>query len=57
VPLPALDGGRLLFVLIEGIRRKPINQRFAQMANQFGFIALLLLMAIITYKDILKLFN
>ncbi|MBI2474396.1 MAG: site-2 protease family protein [Candidatus Taylorbacteria bacterium] len=57
LPLPALDGGRLLFVTIESIRRKPINQRFAHMSNQIGLIALLLLMAVITYKDIIKLFK
>lgn len=55
VPFPALDGGRLLFLVIEGIIRKPLNVKFTQRANQIGFVLLLLLMAVITYKDIIKL--
>ncbi|OHA16239.1 MAG: hypothetical protein A3H57_00160 [Candidatus Taylorbacteria bacterium RIFCSPLOWO2_02_FULL_43_11] len=55
LPFPALDGGRLVFVAIEAIIRKPVNQKFFHMANQIGFIALLILMAVITYKDITKL--
>ena len=55
VPFPALDGGRLLFLAIEAIIRKPLNPKFSQRANQIGFVLLLLLMAIITYKDIIKL--
>lgn len=55
VPFPALDGGRLLFLGIEAIVRKPLNPKFARRANQAGFVLLLLLMAIITYKDIIKL--
>ncbi len=56
LPIPALDGGRILFVLIEAITRKPINQKFVARLNQAGFIALLLLMAIVTYHDILNIF-
>jgi regulator of sigma E protease len=55
VPFPALDGGRLLFVLIESVIRKPINPKISNMVNAMGFVLLLTLMAIITYRDIAKL--
>ena len=56
LPFPALDGGRLLFVAIESITRRPINPKFAQITNTVGFALLIILMLIITYRDILKLF-
>ncbi|MEK7588200.1 MAG: site-2 protease family protein [Patescibacteria group bacterium] len=55
LPFPALDGGRLLFLLIEKIRGKRLNQNFANTANMIGFWLLILLMVYITYKDIAKL--
>ncbi len=55
LPFPALDGGRLLFVGIEAITRKPINQKFAMWANIIGFGLLILLMVVVTYRDIVKL--
>ncbi len=56
LPLPALDGGRLLFVLIEVVMRKPANRRFELTTNAVGFAFLLLLILLITYHDILRLF-
>jgi regulator of sigma E protease len=56
LPFPALDGGRLLFVAIEAITRKPINPKFATWANVIGFGLLILLMLVVTYRDIVKLF-
>jgi regulator of sigma E protease len=56
IPFPALDGGRLLFVLIEGITRRPINPRIANTLNAVGFSLLILLMVVITVSDIIKLF-
>lgn len=56
VPFPALDGGRILFVIIEGIIKRPINPKFAQVANIAGFALLIALMLFITYRDILRLF-
>ncbi|MEK7669243.1 MAG: RIP metalloprotease RseP [Patescibacteria group bacterium] len=56
VPFPALDGGRILFVIIEGIIKRPINPKFAQIANTAGFALLIALMLFITYRDILRLF-
>lgn len=55
VPFPALDGGRLLFVLIEKIRGKPIKPKIANALNFLGFALLLLLMIVVTYHDIAKL--
>ncbi len=55
VPFPALDGGRLLFVLIEAIIRRPINPNIVKWTNVIGFSLLMLLMLVVTAKDILKL--
>jgi regulator of sigma E protease len=56
VPFPALDGGRILFVLIESITRKKIKPQVANTLNAIGFSLLILLMLFVTYKDIMKLF-
>lgn len=55
LPIPALDGGRLLFLLIEGIRRKPLPEKFENYVNVGGFILLMGLMVVILANDILKL--
>ncbi|MDP3996723.1 MAG: site-2 protease family protein [bacterium] len=55
-PFPALDGGRLLFVAIEAIRRKAISPKIANTLNAIGFSLLILLMLVVTFKDIMKLF-
>jgi regulator of sigma E protease len=56
LPIPALDGGRLIFVGIEAITRRPINPVWAGRINLVGFGLLMLLMVVVTYNDILKLF-
>jgi regulator of sigma E protease len=56
LPFPALDGGRIFFLLIESIKRSPINPKIANRLNYAGFAFLLALMAIVTYHDVLKLF-
>lgn len=55
VPFPALDGGRLLFLLIEKIKGSRLNPKFANTANMIGFGLLIVLMLVITYHDIVKL--
>lgn len=55
LPFPALDGGRLLFVAIETITKKPINPVWVGRLNTAGFILLLILMVAVTYSDIAKL--
>lgn len=55
VPFPALDGGRFLFIAIEGITRKKIPAQFQMWANTIGFGLLLSLMLVVSYQDIAKL--
>ena len=57
LPLPALDGGRFLFLVIEAIRRKPINRKYEGWIHAGGLIALLLFMAFITVQDVLRLIH
>ena len=56
LPFPALDGGRILFVIIEKIIRRPLPQKFVEWANGIGFVLLIGLMLVITVKDVIKLF-
>lgn len=56
LPFPALDGGYLLFLLIEKIKKTPVKQEVEILLNQIGFALLMLLMIIITFKDLQKLF-
>src|SRR3989344_396892 len=56
VPFPALDGGRLLFLIIEKLKGSPIPKRFEQAVNSIGFVLLLVLMVYITVKDVSKFF-
>ena len=55
LPFPALDGGRLFFLLIEKIKGSRINPKVANTANMIGFGILILLMVVITYHDVIKL--
>ncbi len=56
LPLPALDGGRILFILIELITRKPVPQKYEGIVHAVGLIMLLGLMLLVTAKDIIALF-
>ena len=56
LPLPALDGGRLVFLIWEGITRKPVPQKYEAVVHFVGILLLLLLMVVVTYSDITKLF-
>ncbi|MBP6883831.1 MAG: site-2 protease family protein [Candidatus Pacebacteria bacterium] len=55
LPLPALDGGRLFFLLIEKIKGSRMNPKVVNTANLMGFAALIILMILVTYHDIAKL--
>ena len=57
LPIPALDGGRLLFLIIEGIRRKPLPEKFENYVNVGGFMLLMGLMVVILANDILKIIH
>lgn len=54
LPLPALDGGRIIFLIIEKIRRKPVSQKIEGMVHTIGFATLILLLGLVTIKDFSK---
>ena len=56
LPFPALDGGRLLFLLIEKIKGSPVSPKISSVVHGAGMAILLTLMLMVTYRDILKLF-
>ena len=55
LPFPPLDGGKIVLLIIEGIIRKPLNQKFEVILQSIGMILLLTLSVFVTYNDILKL--
>ncbi|MBQ8641185.1 MAG: site-2 protease family protein [Clostridia bacterium] len=55
LPFPALDGGRLLFQLIELVRRKPVRPEIEGMVHFAGLVLLMILFVVITFKDIMSL--
>ena len=56
-PIPALDGGKLLFLIIEGIRKKPISEVLERKVSACCFLILLGLMVLVTIFDITRIFN
>ncbi len=57
LPIPALDGGRMVFLIIEGIRRKPLDPKIEGYIHAAGMALLMLFMLFISFKDIFKLFQ
>lgn len=55
LPLPALDGGRLLFLIIEGVTRKKIPAKYEGIVHFIGLLLLFALMVVVTFSDIRKL--
>ncbi len=55
LPIPALDGGRLVFILFEMIFRKPVPQKYESLVHTIGFVALIGFMILIVAKDVLNL--
>ena len=55
LPLPALDGGRLVFLFIEAIRRKPLNPKIVETVHFVGIVLLMVLMVVVLYNDIMRL--
>ena len=55
LPIPILDGGQIMFCLIEGIFRKPLPLRTQEIAQRIGFSLLIMLMVFAFYSDIQKL--
>lgn len=56
LPIPGLDGSRLLFMLVEAVRRRPISREIEGRIHFAGFCLLMLLMVVLTYKDIMQIF-
>ncbi|NLO88897.1 MAG: RIP metalloprotease RseP [Clostridia bacterium] len=56
-PIPALDGSRLLFIFVEWLRGKPIDPQKENFIHFIGFAILLLIMLIVTYQDIIRIFG
>lgn len=56
LPIPALDGGRVLFLIIEKIKGSPVRQKTEAIIHNVGFLILIGLIILITFKDVIKLF-
>ena len=57
LPVPALDGGRLVFLIIEAIKGKPLLPKYEGIVHTVGFVLLILLMLLISVNDVMKLFS
>lgn len=57
LPIPAFDGGRILFLVIEKVKGSTINPKIENMIHSVGFVLLMLLMIVITYNDIIRIFK
>jgi regulator of sigma E protease len=57
LPFPALDGGHILYVLIEVVIRRPISTKVKLAIQQVGLALLILLVLVVSYHDILRLFG
>ena len=55
LPLPALDGGRIVFLLIEAVFRRPVPARYERWVHAGGFVLLLCLMVAVTFNDIARI--
>ena len=55
LPIPAFDGCRILFLIIEKIKGGKVNQKVENMVHSIGFVVLMILMVLITYNDIIRL--
>lgn len=57
IPIPAFDGGRALFLIIEKIRKKKVNPKIENTIHAIGLVLLMILMVVITFNDIVRLFK
>lgn len=57
LPIPALDGGKIVLLIIEAIRKKPVKESIQIGLQLVGFSLLIILSIIVTYKDIFRLIN
>lgn len=56
LPIPALDGGRIMFLLLEWIRRRPVDAKIEALIHNIGFVALLILIMVVTIQDFTRFF-
>lgn len=56
LPIPALDGGRILFIAVEKIFKKPVPLKYEQLAHTIGFVLLMALIVLVTWRDVRGLF-
>jgi regulator of sigma E protease len=56
LPIPVLDGGLLLFLAIEAIRKKPLSQKVMETAQNIGAVVLISLIVVVSYNDIMRMF-
>lgn len=56
LPLPAFDGGRVFFMVIEAIRKKPVSPKVENIIHAVGLVLLMILMVVITFNDIVRIF-
>ncbi len=56
LPIPALDGGRILFLVIEKLKGKKVNPDLENLIHSIGFVLLIILMVVVTYRDIVRIF-
>lgn len=57
IPLPAFDGGHILFIIIEKIKGSPVSSKTENMIHTIGLFLLMMLMVYITFNDIIRLFR
>ena len=57
LPLPVLDGGQLMFLVIEKIRRRPVSTRVVETVQQFGFFLIIGLLLYVTFNDVTRIFD
>ena len=57
LPIPALDGGRFFFIIVEAVTRRKVHATFEKWVHTVGFVVLIGLILLVTYNDILKLIN
>jgi len=55
LPIPALDGGKFFFLIVEAIKRKPLDRKMEGIVNLVGFALLMLLMVFVFFNDIRRL--
>jgi len=56
LPIPILDGGLILFLVIEAIRKKPLTRRTMEVAQSIGAAVLITLIVVVSYNDIMRMF-